>query len=88
MSDMTHKHLYDELEERRADREDPKEKMFEIEFSLKFVAKSTLTQEEIAKVGTFLIGITNEDRESYKNPTDLEYKSLVIKNISSYKYYN
>ena len=53
-----------------------------------FLYKTSLTQEEIAKVGTFLIGITNEDRESYKDPTDLEYKSLVIKNISSYKYYN
>jgi len=88
MSDMTHKHLYDELEERRANREDPKEKMYEIDFSIKFVAKSSLTKEEIAKVGSFLLGINKEDRESYTDPTNLEFKELIFKSISSFKYYN
>tara|TARA_R110000824_G_scaffold297909_1_gene486126 strand:+ start:860 stop:1126 length:267 start_codon:yes stop_codon:yes gene_type:complete len=88
MSDMTHKHLYDELEKRRQERIDPQEKLYEVTFSLKFVAKNSLTKEQIAKVSSFLIGVSNEDRETYKDPKDLEYKSMEIKSISSFKYYN
>jgi hypothetical protein len=88
MSDMTHKHLYDELEKRRNERKDPEQKLYEIKFSMQFVAKSTLTKEEIAKVGSFLLQINKEDRESYQDPKDLAYKSVQINSISSFKYYN
>ena len=88
MSEMTHKNLYDELEKRRSQRIEPTEKMYEVEFSIKFVAKSALSKDEIAKIGSFLVGINKEDRESYQDSKNLQFKDCEIKKINSFKHYN